>query len=100
MQNIRKLKKMSTLFNVENELNKIGIHIPLLELAKNTIYRNQVLQMIDYSNAVAQPDTLNLQDERPPVIFGPNIEERGDTIAPFYITLIFHEHILHKCMLD
>jgi hypothetical protein len=33
-------------------------------------------------------------------MFGPHIEERGETIAPFYITLVMHEHLLHNYMLD
>jgi hypothetical protein len=36
------------------------------------------MKMIDYSIATTQPDTLNLQDERPTVMFGPHIEERGE----------------------
>jgi hypothetical protein len=72
----------------------------LLEIAKNLVYRKQVMKMIDCSIATTQPDTLNLQDERPTVMFGPHIEERGETMAPFYISLTVHEHILHNCMLD
>jgi hypothetical protein len=33
-------------------------------------------------------------------MFGPHIEERGDAMAPFYITLTIHDHLLHNCMLD
>jgi hypothetical protein len=72
----------------------------LLEIAKNPVYRKQVMKMIDCSVATTQPDTLNLQDERPIVMFGPHIEERGESIAPFYISLTIHEHLLHNCMLD
>jgi len=56
--------------------------------------------MIDCSIARTQPDTLNMQDERPTIMFGPHIEERGETMTPFYISLMVHEHILHNCMLD
>jgi hypothetical protein len=35
----KEMEKVSTSFNLENELNKIKIPIPLLELAKNNIYR-------------------------------------------------------------
>jgi hypothetical protein len=56
--------------------------------------------MIDWSIATTQPNTLNLQDERPTFMFGPNIEERGEVVAPFYISLTIHEHLLHNCMLD
>jgi hypothetical protein len=96
----KETEKISSSFNLENELNKIRIPIPLLEIAKNLVYRKQVLKMIDCSIATTQPDTLNLQDERPTVMFGPHIEERGETVAPFYISLTVHEHLLHNCMLD
>jgi hypothetical protein len=33
-------------------------------------------------------------------MFGPNIEDNGDSIAPFYISLTVHDHLLHNCMLD
>jgi hypothetical protein len=58
------------------------------------------MKMIDCSNAVTQPDSLNLQDERSTIVGGPHIEERGETMNPFYITLTVHDHILHNCMLD
>jgi hypothetical protein len=60
---------MSSSFNLENELNKIRIPLPLLEIAKNLVYRKQDLKMIDFSIATTQPDTLNLWDERPTIMF-------------------------------
>jgi hypothetical protein len=84
---------------MENELNNIRILIPLLETAKNHVYRKQVMEMIDCSIATTQPDTFNLQDRRPTIMFGPHIEERGEIVAPFYISLIVHGHLLHSCML-
>jgi len=36
--------------------------------------------MIDCSNAVTQPDSLNLQDERSTIVGGPHIEEGGETM--------------------
>jgi hypothetical protein len=33
-------------------------------------------------------------------MFGPHIESTKDYVAPFYITLIVHDHLLHNCMLD
>jgi hypothetical protein len=58
------------------------------------------MELIDCSIATTQPDTLNIQDERPIVMFGPHIEERGEAMAPFYISSTVHEHLLHNCMLD
>jgi hypothetical protein len=33
-------------------------------------------------------------------MFGPRIENSKDYVAPFYITLTVHDHLLHNCMLD
>jgi hypothetical protein len=33
-------------------------------------------------------------------MFGPHIENDKDYVAPFYITLTVHDHLLHNCMLD
>jgi hypothetical protein len=43
---------------------------------------------------------INLQDERPTIMFGLHIESTKDFVALFYITLTMHEHLLHNCMLD
>ena len=32
-------------------------------------------------------------------MFGPHIENSRDYVAPFYITWIVHDHLLHNCML-
>ena len=45
-------------------------------------------------------DCLNLQEERPMVVFGPHVEELDPSIAPFYVTLVIHDILLHNCMLD
>jgi hypothetical protein len=36
-------------FSLENEIKKIKIPIPLVELAKNPIYRKQIAKMISFS---------------------------------------------------
>jgi hypothetical protein len=33
-------------------------------------------------------------------MFGLHIENTKDFVAPFYITLTMHDHLLHNCMLD
>jgi hypothetical protein len=96
----KETEKISSSFNLENELNKIRIHIPLLKIRKKSYLSKTSDEMIDCSIATTHPDTLNLQDDRPTMMFGPHIEERGEVVAPFYIYLIVHEHLLHNCMLD
>ena len=46
------------------------------------------------------PDSLNLQEERPMVVFGPHVKELDPTTPPFYVSLVFHDLLLHNCMLD
>jgi hypothetical protein len=33
-------------------------------------------------------------------MFGPHIQNSKDYVAPFYITLFVHDHLLHNLMLD
>jgi ribonuclease HI len=92
--------KVNGAFSFENELNKIKIPIPLVELAKNPCYRKQITKMIGVSELESQSDVINLEDDRPNITFGPHFEGSKDNIAPFYITLNIHDQLLHNCMLD
>jgi hypothetical protein len=47
-------------FNLENEINKIKIPIPLVELAKNLIYRKQIAKMIIFLENESQANAINL----------------------------------------
>ena len=46
------------------------------------------------------PDTVNLRDESPTIIFGPHVDDKDDSVAPFHVTLNIHDKMLHNCMLD
>jgi hypothetical protein len=96
----REVDKTTRNFSLENEINKIKIPVPLVELAKNPIYRKQIAKMINFSDNESQADVINLEDDKPNIIFGPHFEGARDTVAPFYITLTVHDHLLHNCMLD
>jgi hypothetical protein len=74
--------------------------MPLVELAKNLIYKKKIAKVINFSDVECHADVINLQDERPTIMFGPHIENTKDYVAPFYITLTVHDHLLHNCMLD
>jgi hypothetical protein len=74
--------------------------MPLVELAKNPIYKKQIGKMIKFLDVECYADVINLQDEKPTIMLGPNIENAKDHVAPFYITLTVHDHLLHNCMLD
>jgi hypothetical protein len=91
---------VSGVFNFENEINKIKIPIPLVELAKNLVYRKQITKVIGILEPEIQSDILNLEDDKPNMTFGPHFEGAKDTVAPFYITLNVYDQLLHNCMLD
>ena len=46
-------------------------------------------------------DTVNLQDDKPTIMFGPRVESSQENdVAPFYISLGIHNLFLHNVMLD
>ena len=47
-------------------------------------------------------DSINLNDDLPELIFGPDVNGTHDdgAIPPFYISLTIHDQILHNAMLD
>ena len=96
----RKTDKVSGVFSLKNEINKIKIPIPLVELAKKPVYRKQITKVIGISELESQSNVLNLEDDKPNITFGPHFEGAKDTVAPFYITLNVYDQLLHNCMLD
>ena len=47
-------------------------------------------------------DTLNLQDDRPKIVFGPwaHTSLKSEDVPPFYISLTIHDMFLHNAMFD
>ena len=46
-------------------------------------------------------NTVNLQDDKPTILFGPRVENQDeDEVPPFYISLRIHNMFLHNTMLD
>jgi hypothetical protein len=91
---------VSRVFSFQNEINKIKIPIPLVELAKNPIYWKQITKVMGVLELERQSDILNMEDEKPNITFGPHFEGAKDTISPFYITLNVYDQLLHNSMLD
>ena len=67
------ISKMQPPFILEQEIAKIKIFVPLTELANQDIYRSQILKAF---NIRENNDTVNLNDDRPELLFGPKIEGR------------------------
>jgi hypothetical protein len=95
----KEVEKVSPPFNFENEMAKIKIFIPFNELIKKGEYQDQIIKML---NMGGTPDTLNVHDDHPAILFGMCIEETGDTedVPPFYVSLKVHDMTLHNAMLD
>jgi hypothetical protein len=74
--------------------------VPLVELVKNHVYQKQIEKVMHGTYPSNQPDTLNIHDEFPTITFGPHIDNKEDSVAPFYVTLNIHDKLLHNCMLD
>jgi hypothetical protein len=72
----------------------------MVELAKNPSYHKQIEKVIQGKGATSCPNTLNVQDESPTIIFGPHIVDKEESVAPFYVTLNIHDKMLHNCMHD
>jgi hypothetical protein len=71
-----------------------------MELARNPSYHKKIEKVIQVKGSASPPDTINMQDESPTIVFGPHIDDKEEFVAPFYVTLNIHDKMLHNCMLD
>jgi hypothetical protein len=104
--------RTSTPFNLQGELAKVKIPIPLSELMSKNAYRSQVIKALSIEpklgmksltvGSANHSDTVNLTDDQPELLFGPEVDGHNDTgdVAPFYVSLNIHNLILHNAMLD
>ena len=85
--------------NLENEISKLKISIPLTEILKNNSYKGQESKML---NLDPMSDMVNVEDDKPEMIFGPasNGESHDSKVPPFYISLRLHDFVLHNAMFD
>ena len=92
------LPKIETPFNIENEIAKIKISVRLTELVNQYVYRFQILKALNIREIT---DTVNLNDDKPGILFGPEVEEKFQEggVPQFYISLNVHDKILHNAML-
>jgi hypothetical protein len=109
---VQTLNKTTAPFSLEGELAKLKIPIPLSELMNKNAYRSQVIKSLSIEpeigtkalnvGSVHHSDTVNLVDDQPELLFGPEVDGQTDNgvVAPFYISLNIHDLILHNAMLD
>lgn len=56
--------------------------------------------MSDNIQNLSNSDTINLQDDKPTIIFGPRVENQDEDEVPLiYISLGIHNMFLHNTML-
>ena len=57
-------------FNLETEISKLKISVPLSELAKHDIYRQQINKSLQVSD---NKDAVNVLDDQLELLFGPEV---------------------------
>jgi hypothetical protein len=95
----KEVEKTCPPFNFGHEMAKIKIFVSFNELIRKVEYQEKIIKMLKMGGI---PDTLNIQDDHPAILFGPCIEETNDTedVPLFYVSLKVHEMTLHNAMLD
>jgi hypothetical protein len=95
----KEIEKVSSPFKFEHEMAKIKIFVPFNELIRKGEYWQQIIKMLKMGKT---PDTLNVQDGHPAILFGSRVEEMSDTedFLSFYVSLKIHDMTLHNAMLD
>ena len=73
------------------------IPIPLTELVKHDLYKSQITGTLNINEG---EDSVNLSDDQPELIFGPEVNGKHQEggVPPFYISLTVHDQILHNDM--
>ena len=86
-------------FNLGIEIAKLNISFPLTKLIKNETYKSQMNHNL---NITENEDSVNLFDDQPELIFGPDVNGKPQEggVPPFYISLNIHDKIMHNTMSD
>jgi hypothetical protein len=95
VSDVKEIEMQLSPFNLEHEINRIKMHVPLVELMKNEPFKHSILKVFQSHAFVISSDIVNLQDENPSIAVGPHIEDKSDSSPPFYISLNIHDKIMH-----
>jgi hypothetical protein len=71
IQETKEILRSPSYFIFENEIQKIKILVPFLELIKNEYFKKSISKMLQPDFSSHSTDSINLQDEKPAVILGP-----------------------------
>ena len=77
-------------FNLENELCKIKIPMPFIELIKNPSYKKLVLKMVGSASSQVPSDIVNLQEENPKIFIGSALAEKHEKWCKCISTFLHH----------
>ena len=92
--------KLPHVFNFENEIQKIKIHVHLIEFMKNNDFKKTFMKSLQPPPIDVASDFINPQDGKPAIILGPLVEDIDDSTPPFYLSLNIHDKILHNFLMD
>ena len=86
-------------FNLEAEIGKLKIVIPLSELAKHEVYRQKINRSLQIPE---NRDVVNVLDDQPELLFGPEVNGKTGNggVPPFYVSLNIHDKVLQNEMFD
>jgi len=86
-------------FDLEAEIGKLKISIPLAELAKHDVYRQQIKRSLQMPE---NRDDVNVLDDQPKLLFGPEVDGKSTVgvVLPFYVSPHIHDKVLHNVMFD
>ena len=80
------MPKSQSPFNLESEIERIKIHVPLSELATQDVYKGQILRALKLGE---NGDSVNLNDDQPALLFGPKIEGKfQEGVVPLFISVL------------
>ena len=74
--------------------------MPLSKLIKHEVFKKHLSELLQFETSCHPTDSINLQDENPPVILGPMVEHINDSSPPFYTSLNIHDKVLHNYLMD
>lgn len=66
-------------FNLENEISKLKVSVPLTESVNNSVYKSQVSKILQI---YPLSDMVNVEDDYPELIFGPATQESEENEVP------------------
>jgi len=99
-QEVRGPDKAPSPFSFESEVQKLKIFVPLIELVKSEAFKKPILDALELKSVQTSNDYVNLQDDKPAVVFILMTELANDNSPSFYVSLTIHDKILHNCLLD